>query len=171
MAHKPKTLRAIRPNVGIAADYQKKLNTIIDAMVRSYAWHIRAQYRRKPPEMALDASPAEALAKVLKWLSRFWEKKINATAPKLAAWFAKKAGTRSDEALRKILRDGGISIKFQMTPAMVDNVDAIVAENVSLIKSIPEQFHTQVEGIVMRSVTAGRDLHSLTTELQERLGV
>ena len=171
MARKPKTLRAIRPNAGIAAEYQKKIDTLIDAMARSYAWHIKAQYRAKPPAMAQDASPASALERVLKWLGRTWEKKFNAAAPKLAAWFAKKAGTRSDEALRKILRDGGISVKFQMTPAMQDNVDAIVAENVGLIKSIPEQFHVQVEGIVMRSVTAGRDLHQLTTELQERLGV
>jgi len=171
MASKPKTLRAIRPNAGIAFEYQKKLNSLIDEMARSYAWHIRAQYRAKPPEMAQDASPAKALEAVLKWLGRYWEKKINAAAPKLAAWFAKKAGNRSDEALRKILRDGGISVKFQMTPAMTDNIDAIVAENVALIKSIPQEFHTQVEGIVMRSVTAGRDLHSLTTELQDRLGV
>ena len=171
MASKPKTLRVIRPNAGIASEYQKKLNSLIDEMARSYAWHIRAQYRRKPPEMAQDASPAKALEAVLKWLGRYWEKKINAAAPKLAAWFARKAGNRSDEALRKILRDGGISVKFQMTSAMTDNIDAIVAENVALIKSIPQEFHTQVNGMVMRSVTAGRDLHSLTTELQDRLGV
>ena len=171
MARKPKTLRVIRPNAGIASEYQKKINSLIDEMARSYAWHIRAQYRAKPPEMAQDASPAKAIEAVLKWLGRYWEKKINAAAPKLAAWFARKAGNRSDEALRKILRDGGISVKFQMTSAMTDNIDAIVAENVALIKSIPQEFHTQVEGIVMRSVTAGRDLHSLTTELQDRLGV
>jgi SPP1 gp7 family putative phage head morphogenesis protein len=171
MARKPKTLRVIRPNAGIASEYQKKINSLIDEMARSYAWHIRAQYRAKPPEMAQDASPAKALEAVLKWLGRYWEKKINAAAPKLAAWFARKAGNRSDEALRKILRDGGISVKFQMTSAMTDNIDAIVAENVALIKSIPQEFHTQVNGMVMRSVTAGRDLHSLTTELQDRLGV
>ena len=44
-------------------------------------------------------------------------------------------------------------------------------ENVSLIKSIASQFHTQVEGMVMRSVTEGRDLSALTKDLQKRFGV
>ena len=62
-------------------------------------------------------------------------------------------------------------MKFRLTPAMRDVLDATVAENVSLIKSIASEYHTQVEGLVMRSVTAGRDLSFLTKELQERYGV
>jgi SPP1 gp7 family putative phage head morphogenesis protein len=42
---------------------------------------------------------------------------------------------------------------------------------VSLIKSIPAQFHTQVEGIVMRSVAVGGDLHQMTKDLQKQFGV
>jgi uncharacterized protein with gpF-like domain len=48
---------------------------------------------------------------------------------------------------------------------------ATVQENVALIRSISSEFHTQVEGMVMRSVTAGRDLSELTRELQHRFGV
>ncbi|WP_413194559.1 phage minor head protein [Pararobbsia alpina] len=47
-------------------------------------------------------------------------------------------------------------------------LQASVAENVSLIKSIQEQYFTQVEGLVMRSITAGRDLKTLTDELEQR---
>jgi uncharacterized protein with gpF-like domain len=54
---------------------------------------------------------------------------------------------------------------------MRDVLDATIEENVGLIRSIPEQFHTQVQGMVMRSVTAGRDLEQLSRELRERFGV
>jgi SPP1 gp7 family putative phage head morphogenesis protein len=46
-----------------------------------------------------------------------------------------------------------------------------VQANVSLIKSIPEEYLKQVEGAVMRSVQTGRDLGKLSKELQKKFGV
>jgi SPP1 gp7 family putative phage head morphogenesis protein len=73
--------------------------------------------------------------------------------------------------LDKILKDAGIAVEFKMTRAMKDAFDATVFENVSLIKSIPEQYHRQIEGTVMRSVSAGRDLSILAKDLQARYGI
>jgi SPP1 gp7 family putative phage head morphogenesis protein len=58
-----------------------------------------------------------------------------------------------------------------MTPAMRDIIQATVHENVSLIKSIPRQYLTQVEGLTMRSVQSGRDLGFLAKGLQKQFGV
>jgi|WetSurMetagenome_2_1015567.scaffolds.fasta_scaffold00813_16 SPP1 gp7 family putative phage head morphogenesis protein len=165
------TLRAVRANAGIAAAYQRKILALVDDMARSYAWFLRAQYRADPPVLAQDASPAAALLRALNGLFRRWEKNFEEAAPKLADWFAQSTWRRTDAALKKILRDGGYSVKFQITPAMRDVMDATVAENVGLIKSIPAEFHTKVEGMVMRSVTAGRDLQSLTRDLQKTFGI
>ena len=170
-AGKQITLRAIRPNVGIRAAYRKKLLALVDQMARSYAWFLRAQYRETPPRMAADATPAKELERELKKLGIRWRKNFDDAAPKLAAWFAQSSAARSDAALKKILRDAGFTVQFKITPAMRDVLDATVAENVSLIKSIPAEFHTQVEGMVMRSVTAGRDLSDLTKDLQKRYGI
>lgn len=164
-------LRAVRPNSGIEANYRRKLFALVREMAASYFWFLRAQYRETPPRMAQDATPAEDLRRELKKLGVRWEKNFEAAAPKLARYFAKSAANRSDAALRSILKQGGFSVKFRLTPAMRDVLDATVAENVSLIKSIASEYHTQVEGLVMRSVTAGRDLSFLTKELQERYGV
>jgi len=73
-------------------------------------------------------------------------------------------------AAHRILRDGGFSVRFKLTPAMRDVAAASVAENVQLIKSIPQKYLGDVHGAVMRSVQAGRDLASLTKEIQ-KLGV
>jgi uncharacterized protein with gpF-like domain len=69
------------------------------------------------------------------------------------------------------LRDAGYSVKFKMTREMRDVMDATINEQVSLIRSIPQQYLTQVEGMVMRSVQTGRDLGTLTKDLQQQFGV
>ena len=53
-----------------------------------------------------------------------------------------------------------------MTPAVRDAFNASLAENVGLIKSIPEKYLQQVEGVVMRSYSAGRDLETMVKELK-----
>jgi Phage Mu protein F like protein len=116
-------------------------------------------------------TPAGNLQERLNALGAQWAKRINDIAPKLATWFRKAAGKRSDAALKKVLADGGMSVKFQPTPAMLDIAQATVSENISLIKSIGSEYHTKVEGAVMRSVVAGRDLGGLVKEIEEVLGV
>lgn len=166
-----KVLPPVRPNVGIYSIYRKKLRALIEEMSRSYEYFLKTQYRRTPPAIAQDESPAKELERELRRLGVQWRKKFEAAAPALAAWFAKAAWRRSDSALRQILKDAGISVEFQMTRAMRDILNATVAQNVSLIKSIGSEYHTQIEGLVMRSVTAGRDLGTLAEELQARYGV
>ena len=58
-----------------------------------------------------------------------------------------------------------------MTPVQRDILQATIQSNVELIKSIPAQYLTQVQGSVMRSVQTGRDLGTLAKELQEHYGV
>lgn len=166
-----KILRPVFPNVGIGASFRRKLVALLDEMACSYERWLIAQYRKKPPRVAQDASPAEELRRELNRLSRQWRARFDEAAPKLADWFSKAAATRSDAALRKILRDAGISVRFQITPAMRDILDATVAENVALIKSIPEQYHRQVENMVMTSVTTGRDLSKVSQDLYRRYDI
>lgn len=121
--------------------------------------------------MAADDSPARTMRDAITKLRRRWDKRFQMLADELAAWFATATSKRSDLALKTALRRGGFTVKFRMTREMNDVLQATIAENVSLIKSIPEHYLTQVEGAVMRSVSAGRDLASLTKELTEQHGV
>lgn len=166
-----KVLRPVHPNAGIAADYRRRLDRLIAEMQRSYVYWLRARYRENEPRIAMDATPARDLERELTDLGAQWQERFYSAAPKMARWFAKSTERRSGDAMRKILKDAGVSVKFQMTPVMRDVFEATVAENVGLIKSIPQKYHTEVEGLVMRSVTAGRDLGYLTDELQARYGI
>lgn len=170
-AGKEIALRAVRPNVGIEVAYRRKLFALIREMQASYLYWLRVQYRETPPRMAQDATPAVELRRELRKLGIRWEKRFEEASPKLAAYFAKSAANRSDAALRSILKKGGWTVQFNLTSPVRDVLDATITENVSLIKSIASEYHTQVEGLVMRSVTAGRDLNFLTDELKKRYGI
>lgn len=164
-------LKPVHPNVGISAALRRFLLDMIEEMANSYVYWLRARYREHPPRLAQDVSPAKKLEMELRKLGMRWRRRFNKAAPKLAAWFAQAVEERSSAAMRRILRDHGITVRFVMTPAMRDILDATVGESVALIKSIPQQYHTEIEGLVMRSVKAGRRLDVLTRELQKRYGV
>jgi SPP1 gp7 family putative phage head morphogenesis protein len=170
-APKRKRTRAVQPNVGTQALYRKKLQKLTKCMADSVTYWLKAGYRANPPKMAQDALPSKDLERVIKALRRRWERQFDQAAPKLAAWFLQSVSSRSQAQLMKILRDAGISVKFQMTAEMKDVLAAVVQENVSLIRSIPSQYFTQIETLVAQSVTRGRDLGFLTKELQARYGV
>jgi uncharacterized protein with gpF-like domain len=166
-----KVLRPVFPNEGIRAAYSKKLRALVEEMHASVRFFIKAAYRADPPAIAQDAIPALELQRAIDDLTRQWRRRFKDGAPELAAWFAKASWRRSDDALKAILKKAGISVDFQMSPAMRDIFRATVEANVGLIKSIPEQYLTQVQSAVMRSVQTGRDLGSLAKELEEHFGV
>lgn len=164
-------LPAVRPNVGIQAAYRRKLECLIESMHDSFIYWIKAKYRAHPSAMAMDDTAASQLRIAINKLTRQWGRNFDEAANDLAKYFALSVNKRSDAALRSILRKGGFSVRFRMTPAMKDILKATVAENVSLIRSIPQQYLTQVQGAVMRSVSAGRDLGTLAKELEQQYGV
>ncbi|MDE2426238.1 MAG: phage head morphogenesis protein [Elusimicrobia bacterium] len=167
--HSPST----RASAGIAAHYRRRLEDIADELNQSVIDELLKIYRRGTAVedlMAADAAPDDLRRAVERLRSR-WFKKLDRVADRLAEHFGKSVVDRSDEQLKKVLRNGGISVKFQMGAPARDVLKSVVAENVSLIRSIPEQYLTQVEGAVMRSVAAGRDLKSLSDELQYQFGV
>ena len=171
MTVKPKPLPAVQPNAGLEIAFQRKLLALLQEMHRSYVFWIKAAYREQSAKMATDASPAMALREVMRKLGSRWTKKINEAAPDLASYFSKSVADRSDRALATILRKAGIAISWKMTRAMNNVVQASIGEQVALITNIAEQYIAGIEGAVMRSVAAGRDLATLTTSLEKSYGI
>ena len=171
MAQKPKTVRAIHSNRGVEARYRKALEGLIKEMSNSAEYWLAAQYRQTPPEIAEDALPAAEMATRVREVSRRWIAKFNDMADDIAKRFTAGAIKATDNSFQNALKDAGWAVDFKMTRAMQDVAKASVVENVALIKSIPQQYFTDVEGIVMRGYSRGRDLQEITAELQSRYGV
>ena len=171
---KRKVLRGVQANAGIEADYRRRLRALIERMTRDVSKQVTDAYARRRTEVARlagDESPAAAMRRLMRELTRRWTKQFDDAAPRLAKWFATATHKRSDAALRKILRDAGFLIDWKMTAAQNDALQATIGEQVGLIKSIPQRYLSQVEGMVMRSVATGRDLKQLNDDLREQFGV
>lgn len=158
----------IHPNAGNTADYRRRLEALIDEMHRSLAWWLCARWREAPPVLAADESPAAGLRRTMDRLSRRWASRFDEAAPKLAEHFARRAADRATGKLGEILDGAGLTVRFRTTAAVRDALGATVGENVGLIRSIASEHLGAVEGLVMRSIAAGRDLQSLSRELEER---
>ena len=170
MPKAPKTARAVHANRGVEARYRREMQRRIAEMHGSVEYWLTAAYRKHPPrmaELAQDASPAQRIRKVLNELAARWIARFDEWAPKLAEAYVRETFKASDSAFRAALKDAGWAVDFKMTPAMRDAFDATLAENVGLIKSIPEQYLKQVEGVVMRSYSAGRDLATMVDQLKQ----
>lgn len=166
-----KTAKPVHANRGTEARYRRRMIALVDEMTASFEYWLAATYRASPPRMAelvaKDASPANEMRKRLKELAQRWIKRFDDAAPLIAEAYLRGSFKASDSAMRAALKDAGWTVDFKMTATMRDAFDAALAENVGLIRSIPRQYLTQVEGVVMRGYGAGRDLGAMTTELKQ----
>lgn len=164
-------IRPVRPNAGLTAAYRKRLYALIDAMHRSAMRWIIAEYRRQEPRIVGDESPAKSLAEAIRRRRKQWQALFNDKADDLAGWFIGKVDVSTTNAARESLKPVLPTVKFNPSRVYNATMQAHIQENVALIKSIPEQYASQVEAAVMRSVAAGGDMKALTDELEQRYNI
>ncbi|MNO35954.1 Phage Mu protein F like protein [compost metagenome] len=119
----------------------------------------------------MDALPSAELSKKVRSLAKRWIKKFDDMSTAIATKFTQAGRKATDSSFQQSLKDAGWAVDFQITPVMRDAMNATIAENVALIKSIPRQYALQVEGSVMRGFTTGRDLKTITDELTKHYDV
>jgi uncharacterized protein with gpF-like domain len=161
------TVRAVRPNVGLRLRYRKQMLALIDEMNASILYWLSAQYKDAPPALAMDATPSQKMLAKFRALAKRWERKFDEAAPRIAEAYVKGNFYATSSAMRSALRDAGVSVRFKLTREMKDAMNASVAENVALIRSIPQRYLGQTEGIVTRAYAAGRDLESMVKEIRK----
>lgn len=173
MTNKPKIASAVHTNRGIEMKYRKALQKMVAEMHGSVEYWLKAAYRKHPPRMAKlvkqaqdERAPSDYMSKILEELAKRWQKYFDDYAPRMAEIFLNGIQKSSDIAFKQSLKTAGWSVEFKMTPAMRDALNAKLEENIGLIKSIPTEYFKQVEGVVMRSYTAGRDLETMVNELK-----
>ncbi|MFZ4835771.1 phage minor head protein [Rouxiella sp. Mn2063] len=171
---KTKSLKAINYNAGNIKWYQRELLAEIREMNDEVKSEIVRILRDNPlaevAEMAMDANPVQIVKQALDALARKWVDRFINKATPLSDNLVKKTESAADRGLLASARADNLTIKMQWTPAMTEKVDAIIAENVSLIRSIPEKYFTEVEGTVYRAVARGGDRKGLADEIEASFG-
>lgn len=91
-------------------------------------------------------------------------------ATRMASQFVRTANNVNQERFSKSMKGFGIDI-FGDDTNLQDYIDASIFDNTRLITSIPEQYLTQVESIVMTNVRAGGRPSSIAKLLQNQFDV
>lgn len=169
---------ALRLSPTAAARYNRQLQTLIAEMVRV----TRAELTK------LFTSPTAVESHVATDASISSQSRIltNALIDRFTVMFARAAKgisesmvdeiqTNSATGLRNSLKDiaGNVTLKTDVLTSgpVADTIKASVAENVGLIKSIPQKFMDGVQNAVMRSITSGNGLADLDPYLKDAKGI
>ena len=91
-------------------------------------------------------------------------------ATRLSTRFVRAADRVNAERFSKTMRGVGIDI-FGDDTTLTDYIDVSIFDNTRLIMSIPEQYLTQVESIVMTNVRAGGRPSAIAKQLQKQFDV
>jgi len=180
-------LGAVVPNVQTEAAYRGALAKAIANMTASYEYWMHSKYRRAldtnmaagrlpDPERAQDAAPgpSESAGDMFDELARLrahWEKHFETLSQKLASQMLQAMYGDNARSWTSKLKRAGFDIDLQLTPPQKLILKAKLPENVALIRSIQQDYHKDIEGIVSRNFLKGRDLSTMADEIKERGGV
>lgn len=154
--------------------YERLIGRMTAAMYKDYARELKAVFRANDV-ITIDASISAQARIVLNKLRQKWGRIFNRESPKIVDQIINGIDKAAGDTLKQSLKQlsGGITLKTDDMPAALKQaVSAAIAENVALIKSIETQYHTQIEGAVMRSLQpGGRGLADVTEALQKYEGI
>lgn len=199
-SRKPVTLAAIHASAATAAWYFAELDDVIINMASAIVREVLAVYGTFEPQThAMDAAypqprvmpngnfgcvidveeawdaaprnPSLLLKAALRKWGGLWVSKFDKLSLDLGAAFARKSFTITQTQMRAALKEAGFTVKFEPTPASRAAYQAVIAEQVNLIKSIPQQYLKDVESKVWVNVMKGADMHALSVDLRKTYGV
>lgn len=173
-SRKPVTVRAIHASAAVHAWYFDELDKLITQMQAQVTRYVLAAYGQvEPAEIAQDAprNPSLLLRAALRKWGGLWVSKFDKLSLDLGKRFATKSFGITQTQMRAALKDAGFTVKFTPTPGSAAAYQAVVAEQVNLIKSIPQQYLKDVESKVWNSVMKGSDMHALSVDLRKTYGI
>ena len=148
---------ALRPSAGQIERYSAEITKLLRLMYREYRRELVATFD-DTPAIVMDASIANKASVALNALKRRFARLFRERAPVIVENMLRGVDKASTDTLNTSLKElsGGITLKTDKMPAALKQVvQSAIKENVALIKSIGEKYHTQIEGAVMRSLQPG----------------
>ena len=172
--------KALYYNASQQQRYVQSLSRLVGQMTketktqvkRLFDGEISDEYFRQQKEAAaMDGASIAVLAKKLMGkLTTKFEGLFSRAAKPYATTMLEQSAKASSSSLHASLKQlsGGLSLNTSNVPeGMQEAVQASIAENVSLIKSIPSEYFKKVTGSVMRSITAGAGVRDLIPEIRK----
>ena len=158
-------------NASLQEKYQLQLHLLVQQMTMQSQREIHALFKKQnSKDSAMDSNIGSQARILLNYLENKFTNLFARKAKNLAEHMFKGVDKTSTTNLHSSLKQlsGGLSLKTGIvTKGFEEIATATIAENVSLIKSIPQEYFKQVTGSVMRSITQGAGVSELIPEIQK----
>jgi SPP1 gp7 family putative phage head morphogenesis protein len=158
-------------NAGIQVWYNNSLQKLIRKMTAETKKELTKLFKRIPVKsFATDESISSQARILMNELTKTFASLFALESQTLPKYMLERTVKASSAGVQSSLQElaKGITIKTStVTPELTDAVTASIAENVSLIKSIPAQYFKDVTGAVMRSITSGQGMYDLLPEIEK----
>ena len=160
--------KGVKQDIQAGATYQTELRRIVREVRKDIDTYIMSAVSSVQYAYTADASYIDVIAEALKLVRERWASpQFTALATRIARKFVTTANNTNAERTK---RDLGIDV-FVDNSELRDYVQASIYDNVRLIESIPSQYLTQVDSIVMSNVRAGNRPSAIAKQLQVQFGV
>ncbi|AUR87935.1 head morphogenesis domain protein [Vibrio phage 1.106.O._10N.286.51.F7] len=154
----------------IGISYNAELQRMVRRIKKDIDQSINPQVKDLEFEYTAD-SWADVIEVSLAALRQRWSSAVfNRFAERLASKFVQAVNLQNQQQFQNQYKSFGINI-YAGNQAVSDYLDATVKDNVRLIKSIPDQYLTQVESIVLGNMRAGMRPSAINKQLQDQFGV
>lgn len=168
-----RTLRATKPNPGIRVAYRKQMEKLIEEMgteveAKVLELYEDLQWRVEDPDLATDGkwrSPSERFRDLLTPIAERWTARFKRLSETICISFVKAIRGRVERGRVQALREAGIAIKINRSRFANERYQALIQENIDLIKTIPQEYFGRVNQQVQRNISKGYDKKALTEEL------
>lgn len=164
---------------GVAERYRAEMNKLIRKLAAATIAEIKRNYPEPAVEdgvsVGMDAAIPSGLESGLDSILARFNRLFDAVAPKMAEKMATEADKASTVSVKSSLREASAHVTVPTTVLQSGEVatafSASVAENVDLIKSIPDQYMERIRNQVNDGITKGNGIADLLPELNNIEGM
>lgn len=158
------------PPQAIMRVYSREILSMVNAMIKDYR-QLLTLYKEKQGQVAMDDNA---------WISTDVERRLHRLGDKWYDAFEQFAEGKAPEMVNKVLKNSDLQLKTILADWLAEKrwelvartiptpmrqvMKAHVAENVSLIKSIAQQYHERITGAVYRAITGEGSFGQLRRE-------
>lgn len=171
----------LQHSAALRSYYEKKLRSLVMKMatetqnevMKLFTSETANNYFDDQKELAtMDASISSSAKKLLNKLYAKFYSLFSSKSSAFALSMVLKANNTSKLSLNSSIKKlTGLALKTDFIPdGLKEVIKGSIAENVSLIKSIPEQYFKDITGSVMRSITSGFGVKELKQNLEKYYG-
>jgi SPP1 gp7 family putative phage head morphogenesis protein len=162
----------LRPSAGVEQEYLQAILPLVRRMCDETRKALTAVFEEHATDSAMDGNPSSQARITLAALLRKYEQMFNRVARKATKRMIQRTLKHSTVtlgmSLKDIAKDFTLKTDFLHTDRMQEVITAATTEATGLIKLIPQKYISDVQGQVMRSITAGQGLKDLVPYLNAK---